>query len=226
MPAQLHLLNSANQISHVKRKIESTFVQGLASIEALIKVSNVDVVVYRDSRLVIPETGVGGYSPSHDRVFIAVDPEHSSFEEHFERNFISILGHELHHCARWMMPGYGTTLKEAIVSEGLACHFETELCDGTVPFYAQCLDNQEQIQVLTEFENSCNSPAYDHAAWFYGSGYLPRQAGYSLGFAIVAAYIAVHGFPASKLTNLPADEFFTTPPNKWFKPFASLTGTG
>jgi uncharacterized protein YjaZ len=32
----------------------------------------------------------------------------------------------------------------------------------------------------------------DHAGWFFGSGDIPRWAGYTLGFDIVSGYLRAH----------------------------------
>lgn len=48
----------------------------------------------------------------------------------------STLVHEIHHAMRWRGPGCGSTLRERLVSEGLAQTFEAE-CTGVVPLYAE-----------------------------------------------------------------------------------------
>lgn len=73
---------------------------------------------------------MGGSPPAANRVFIAADPDNAHFVSSLEREFLFSLGHERHHCLRWSAVGYGDTLDEALVTEGLACHFETELRSG------------------------------------------------------------------------------------------------
>lgn len=210
MTTQLHLLNVRGQFDAIRRRVEDCFSLAVEQISRLLPLSSVDVVVYVDPEHVIPETGMGGYSPSADRIFIALDPENVKFQNDFEAEFVTTLGHELHHCARWSGPGYGHTLGEALETEGLACHFETELRAGAVPFYARALTHEalEALRVRAQAEPTQRS--YDHRAWFFGSVErdIPRHAGYSLGYSVVSQFIEQHGIPASKLWAEPAERFY------------------
>ena len=208
MGTTLHVLNSGGQLDCIHKRIEACFASSLSVIERLIPVQNVDVVVFRDAKQALPEIGICGFSPSSDRVLVAVDPLHPKVTESFEIEFMSMLGHELHHCARWAGPGYGGSLMEALVSEGLACSFESELRGGEVPFYAKALSPSQLEHAKYEALSHSDSESYNHASWFYGTGKLPRHAGYSLGFHLVSRYIAAFGNPASKLTQTPAVAFY------------------
>lgn len=208
MGTTLHLLNSSGQLDGIRTRIEAGFTSSIAAIRQLIPMRDVDVVVYRDARRVIPEIGICGISPASDRVLIAIDPLHPKVADSFEIEFMSMLGHELHHCARWAGPGYGDTLGEALVSEGLACGFESELRGGDVPFYARALSPLQLEQAGIDAVPVLKSESYDHSAWFFGTSAYPKHAGYSLGFHIVSRYIASHGEPASKLTQASAKMFY------------------
>lgn len=208
MGTTLHILNSGGQLDNIHSRIEACFASSFAVIAQLIPLRDIDVVVYQDTRQVIPETGICGFSPSHDRVLIAIDPLHPRVADNFEIEFKSMLGHELHHCARWVGPGYGKTLREALVSEGLACSFESELRGGEVPFYAKSLSPSQLEKANTKALGLPMRGSYDHPSWFFGTGTLPRHAGYSLGYHIVSRYISTHKNPASKLTQTPAEAFF------------------
>ena len=212
MSTTLHILNSGGQLDCIRKRIEASFTAGLSVIEQLLPVRNVDVVVYRDAKRVIPEIGICGISLTSDRVMIAVDPLHPKLVDAFEIEFMSMLGHELHHCARWAGPGYGNTLMEALISEGLACSFESELRGGEVPFYANALSPSLLEHAKSEALRLADSEAYSHSSWFFGAGTLPRHAGYSLGFHLVSRYVAAFGNPASKLTQTPAVEFYEQSP--------------
>jgi uncharacterized protein YjaZ len=90
--------------------------------------------------------------------------------------------------ARWTRPGYGATLGEALVSEGLACVFETGFRGGVPPFWARALDARALRDAEALARPSLADRAYDHRAWFFGApdDGLPRHVGYSLGFEIAA----------------------------------------
>jgi hypothetical protein len=85
--------------------------------------SRIVVSAGADPSRVVPETGVAARAWSADRLDLWVDPNNPWTQAAGEEEVLAIVAHELHHCARWKRPGYGATLGEAIVSEGLACHF-------------------------------------------------------------------------------------------------------
>ena len=211
MSVNLHLLNAQGKLSKLEDKIASEFTTSLIQITSLMPVKGVDVVVSAGS-VVLPETGLGGYSPEGDLVYLKVDPNNSNLLNNFSEEFTAILGHELHHCLRHREVGYGTTLAEALVSEGLACSFETELRSTKPPFYAVAL-NQDKLQDLwVKAKLELTNKPYNHMAWFLGSepGLIPRHAGYSLGFQAVNDYISKIGVPASRLCGVLASDVLNT----------------
>ena|GEM_PF-559063 len=193
----------------VRGRVERAFSRGVETVSALLPVSNIDVVVRAD-RLVIPETGMGGYGPSADVVYLTIDPATPNLFTGFDPEFVATLGHELHHCVRHGGPGYGGTLGEALVTEGLACHFETELRGGAVPFYARALEDNALEALWARAKLELKNSSYDHDAWFFGSSAkgIPRHTGYSVGFSIVAQYVRSRGTSASRLWAEPAEAFY------------------
>ncbi|MED5610073.1 DUF2268 domain-containing putative Zn-dependent protease [Pseudomonas sp. JH-2] len=124
----------------------------------------------------------------------------------FDADLLAMLGHELHHCARWSGPGYGRSFAEALASEGLACAFESELRPGYLPFYAAA---ELPAAIHEQARRQLAHGQYDHAAWFFGSGPgIPRHAGYALGLELVRRYQAEHpGASAAGLWAEPAERF-------------------
>lgn len=206
MSIRLHLLNASGKLSPWERRLADAFAQSTETLAALLPVQNVDVVVQAGKR-VIPETGIGGFSPSGEVVYITIDPDHPNFPSVLETEFLATVGHELHHCARHTGPGYGHTLGEALVTEGLATNFEAELRGGKAPFYACAVQGADLESLAQRARPELRSSKYDHRAWFFGSAArgFPRYSGYSLGFSIVAAYISRHATFASRLWELPAE---------------------
>ena len=87
--------------------------------------------------------------------------------------------HELHHALRWDAVGYGRTLGEAIVSEGLAGRFVQELFGGEGEPWDRALTEEQFAALLPRLRQELKAERYDHAAWFFGRGDLPRWAGYA-----------------------------------------------
>ncbi|RMH11155.1 MAG: hypothetical protein D6701_15425, partial [Gemmatimonadetes bacterium] len=97
--------------------------QGFEASQRLLPMAGVRVRVFAQTRGVIPEIGIGGFSPSGDEVHLFVDPDSPRIPGSLEEELIPLLAHELHHTRRRRGPGYGATLLEAMVSEGLADHY-------------------------------------------------------------------------------------------------------
>jgi uncharacterized protein YjaZ len=126
-----------------------------------------------DPARAIPETGVAARAWSEDRIDVWVAPRNPWVQAAGEEELVAMLAHELHHCARWNRPGYGLTLAEAMVSEGLACHFETRFRGGVPPFWARALDEPTLRRVEAQAWELLDSRHYDHRAWFGGAANAP-----------------------------------------------------
>jgi hypothetical protein len=187
----------------IRRELEGAF--ELASRQ--IAIDGLEIVV--DATLhVIPGWGVGGSAPAPGRrIEISLAP--SLDEPTLVERLPSIAAHELHHAARHRTPvGYGTTLLEAMVSEGLADQYASELYGRPLPPWVTALSDPEIARWLERALPELDSPTYDHGAWFFGSGSIPRWAGYTIGLRLVSDYIAAHpGSTAVSLVGADADLF-------------------
>lgn len=163
-----------------------------------------------DPARTIRETGIGARAWASDRIDVWIDPAHPWVDAAGEEELLAMLAHELHHCARWTRPGYGATLGETLVSEGLACVFETGFRGGVPPFWARALDARALRATEAIALRQMDDRRYDHRAWFFGDPErgLPRHAGYSLGFEIVARHVRGTGRSAAQLVNVPASAFY------------------
>ena len=213
MTIKLHLLNSSKKLSAIESLIHQQFKISVDQIQNILQVENVDVVVKAGSA-VLPETGFGGYSPSEDIAYITIDTDNKFLLKTFNSEFLVTLGHELHHCARHKHVGYGLTLGEALISEGLACKFETELISNKVPLYANVLSKEQIENFFIKAKLELLSSCYDHRAWFFGSNSIPRHAGYSLGYKLAKDCVDLFELPASKLVNKSAQACFEMLANK------------
>ena len=197
----LNILNASGALSNLCDAIEHCHKSSMSAIRKLLPVAEVDVVVLAGGN-VIPELGMLGYAPDRHHIYITIDPENQNLLLNFEEEYRAALGHELHHCMRHSGPGYGTTLREALVSEGLACKFETELRrDGAAPIYAVQVGDKCLSNLLAKVALESDQTPYDHFGWFFGSTErkIPRWAGYSLGYKWANEYVARTGTPASRL---------------------------
>jgi hypothetical protein len=175
--------------------------------------SDVAVRIAVDADAVIPEIGVGGYTnPASGAVLISLDPESSIGTEQSITVWLpATLAHELNHSKRILDgPGYGTTLGEAIVTEGLADAFALQAFPSTPPLpWANALQpaDLDQFEALAR-SNATTADTPDlHSEWFYGSGEIPRWAGYTIGATWVGDFLAAHeDINVVAATLLPAEE--------------------
>jgi uncharacterized protein YjaZ len=209
MSYQIHILKASGRLDPFISDINEVIEQTLKPIEEKINLQKVDIVVVDQPHGAIPEVGLGGYAPNKNLLYVYTDPARESFKEIIHKELPRTIAHELHHCARWGAVGYGESLFEALISEGLAEHFDIEVNKGEPTQWATAL-NPEQIQeLLKKSRSSFDDKKYNHSAWFFGSDKenIPRWAGYALGFHIVGDYMSRVGKTASELTETSADSF-------------------
>lgn len=189
--------------SLIKAEVERT----LGLVRAVLPITDLQVSVIANPSGVIPEIGLGGFNPSGREVQIFGDPSLPDVAGILERELAGILSHEIHHALRRRAIGYGSTLLQASVSEGLADHFALEIVGGDPPPWSTALTEQ-QLEVWLPQVVANDSGGYDHAEWFFGVGSVPRWTGYTVGFELVSRYLEGRpGSLASGLVGEPAKSF-------------------
>lgn len=196
----IHLLNARHNLTRIMPELRATLRSAVALASEHIVVPDFDVVVRAETGGGLPTWGVKGRSSGPGLIEITLDPDR------FAEPFLSrTMVREIHHLVRWDGPGYGRSLGEALISEGLAGHFVLHLLDG----------KPDPWDVVTPAEGAAKQAMnewarldYDHNRWFFGAGDLRKWTGYGLGYRLVGEYLAENQNrdPAS-LTYLKADEF-------------------
>ncbi|MEP7452463.1 DUF2268 domain-containing putative Zn-dependent protease [Phyllobacterium sp. SB3] len=149
----------------------------------------VDVLVQYLPEETIPELGIGGSCFRRGLVTINLDPANTLFEKSLTTGrFTQTLAHELHHSMRHEACGYGYSLGEAFISEGLADSFAQKLFTGLAPVWTNALVNCDWAEVINRAELELDHVHYDHSVWFFGAGELPRWTGYTIGYHLVQLY--------------------------------------
>ncbi len=154
----------------------------------------VGIEVKIDPAWVIPEIGVGGTTdPRSGTVFVQLD---YPLRDGAETWIPATLAHELHHSSRIRTgPGYGETLGEALVTEGLADHFVGEVFPATPPHpWDSALSKKQEADLWRRAKPLLEAAGgYNHRPWFFGGDGIPRWTGYTLGYRIVDAYLTGKG---------------------------------
>lgn len=186
-----HILNASGKLtSHIKI-IEFNFNKAIKKVTERLPISNVDVIIAENPVGAIPKLGIGGRSLNANLVFISIDSNFPNLTKSLNDGLERTLAHELHHCIRWSNVGYGDTLLEALISEGLADHFDIEVNNKNPEPWSIALSEEKTKELLEKAKPEFNNKKYNHQAWFFGRGVtdIPKWTGYSLGFYLVGEYL-------------------------------------
>jgi hypothetical protein len=172
----------------------------LERVDSLLHISApVAVRVVVNPEAAIPEVGVGGFTdPTSGAVTLSLSAHaRVPVSESLTVWLRMTLAHELDHSKRILDgPGYGTTLGEALVSEGLADTFSVYAYPQSPPIPWDEALQPNQVNRLGAIARD-NAAMTDtggevHSRWFYGGGDLPRWAGYTIGAAWVRHFLTTH----------------------------------
>ena len=180
----------APELASWRPTIETEIDATRQTIACLVPPSRLIVEVRLEPVRVIPELGMVGYCPGAQGFTICVAPRNPNFEPALRQGALRRqVAHEANHCLRNAGPGYGRTLGEALVSEGLAGHFVHRLY-GTPPEPWECALAEDVALRHLPDDSALAATDYNHAAWFYGyGGRYPRWLGYTLGYVIVGRWL-------------------------------------
>lgn len=215
----LHFLEAEGSLhpwrGHLKAEARTAEQRIATCLAPHIEMPPIDVVIQRLTGETIPELGLAGFSLRRSCMAITLDPDNPHFEASLQAGqFTRSLTHEFHHCLRSGRVGYGTTLAEALVSEGLADQFDREINGGDGQMWNHALRPKQWPALLWRAEEALPQPHYDHHAWFFGNGqrddpigHVPRWAGYTIGYHLVEAYMnATPEAKPSRMAGTPAAE--------------------
>jgi Predicted Zn-dependent protease (DUF2268) len=171
-------------------------------------IEHIDVVIVPGKRL-IPGWDCNGYTHGPWRITLTVDPDCDGREQRpLDAQMRAVLAHELHHAKREREPGYGSSLGEALVSEGLAQCYEEQVGCPT-PSYALAVRGPVLAKLARLARTELDSTSYDHSKWFFGSKTdttFPLSGGYSLGYVLVRRWLDDAGMSASTAATVIARE--------------------
>lgn len=211
MDLRVHFLEAQASLDGFRDPIGRRIARGAElltdAIRGRVPAQPIDVLVVAAPGRGIPGLGISGSCFSASRLEIFVDPFDPDTQSAIASGEIEgTLAHEFHHALRWAGPGYGRTLGEALISEGLADHFDGLATGRPAPVWCRRLDAPSIAAVAALAAAEAHSDAYDHGRWFFGGGELPDGAGYSLGYEIVRRFLARHpDSDAATLAHAPAE---------------------
>ncbi len=202
----LHWLQAAGSLAPWRARIRAEIDAAFTACARVVVPPRVDIVIHQIPHWPVPELGFGGTAPSRSTMFLGFDTSHAAMEAQLVGGLRRVVLHEAHHCLRQAGPGYGTTLAEAMVSEGLADHFVLEILGGAPDRWDVALDNAALRAAAARVTPVLWDADIELNRWFRGDEreILP-WSGYSLGFRLIERYLAQHPEQrASRLVTIPA----------------------
>jgi len=190
MKINIFLFKVKKDISEKNKRLLKKIVFKHAKIAAKkLNIDLINIVIYPNRDLTIPGIGSGGFAPNSDWIRLAINPFRKEKDiEYIIKNIIPLsVYHEMNHVARWGKPGYGNTLLDTIISEGLAIVFAEEnwgFFEAPWGKYRQG-EIKKYLKLLNK-RNKDQDKNYTHAEWFFGKG-RPNWLGYKLGSFIIRA---------------------------------------
>ncbi len=208
-PVEFRIEDPSGILADGADRIRSVLVPVIDRVAQALEVRGVTVTVRADAKKTIAGYGFGGWTPDGGAVNLFIDPKFPNYAGALTERLVPLLVHEMHHARRWRGPGYGSTLFEAMISEGLADRFASEYLGTPAGPWTNALPEDQTSRFLALAAPYAASRSYDHARWFFGSDpALPRWTGYTLGYRLVAKYQAAHpGLTAADLVDEPAASF-------------------
>lgn len=208
MDWSVHYLNALGELNDLVSRVDEALhaVESRAR-ERIVPIA-LDIVVQSAPNAIIPEMGFGANAPRPGVIYPSIAPDSSMLAANIGEPFERTIAHELHHALRWRHVGYGETLGEALVSEGLAGRFVQELFGHNGEPWETAIPRKEFPQYAKKACAAAKTTNYDRAKWFFGRGELPRWVGYTLSWEIVCDFLENN--PNSKpsmLVSAPAETF-------------------
>ena len=202
----LHWFEAKGDLGAWKSTLAAEIEATRAIVAGFVAPPRLDILIQRGAG-VIEEIGIGGYSFDATSLTLTIDPDNPRFSCSLTDGTLRRqVAHEVHHCLRWAGPGYGRTLGEAMVSEGLAGQFAGRLFRSPPEPWERAVEPSLADLLLPDPETLA-APHYDHGAWFFGRGGYPRWLGYTLGYRMAGAWLQSRPeVDAHTFVNVPAVE--------------------
>ncbi len=207
MDWRLHWLEAEGALAPWRERITSEVEAAWDAVACVVRTPPLDILVQRLPGAVIPEIGMVGHAHRKGLFSLTLDPDNPHFASSLEQGAVRRqVTHEVHHCLRMAGPGYGHTLGEALVSEGLAGQFTGRLFGNPPEPWERAVD-EDVLRAHLPDATALTVPGYHHNAWFFGvGGHRPRWLGYTLGYRIVGKWLAdVGAVDGDAWVNVPAD---------------------
>ncbi len=189
----LHWLEASGSLAELRNELNEEFEVAYRAIARRMPPPRLDVLIQRLPGETIAQLGLVGRAYRSTMFSMTLDPDNPNFAASLKGGAVHRhIIHEVHHCLRMAGPGYGWTLGEALISEGLAGQFVQHVIGSEPEPWERAL-GLEALQAAPVSLSELEATYYDHSAWFFGAGDKPRWLGYALGYQMVRCWLASVG---------------------------------
>ncbi len=193
---KLLIANASGALSSQIGKIQEAFDAAIKVSDRRLHIEKVDTIALEDKNNVIAKIGVGGYTPNRHTVYLYLDSEYNVSKD----EIYNTICHELHHAKRYEGPGFGTTLFDSLVFEGMACCYEEEILIGESYVLKTIKEFDATNELIEKNKQYFLNKQFNYHEWFIaGNANLPKWAGYIMGYKIVKSYLKKVNKKASEL---------------------------
>ena len=168
--------------------------QALARINALLPGPSATIKIAYTGAAAIPQTGTSGYTdPASGGIVIGWQPTaQASFSMIMRLWLARTLSHEIDHSVRILAgPGFGPTLLEQIISEGISSAFDMSAFPGTAYPWDRAITRSQECDLWKQAQGLLGKTGlYD--SWMFGQPGIPHWTAFTIGYDIVTGYRQHH----------------------------------
>ncbi|MEQ3515308.1 DUF2268 domain-containing putative Zn-dependent protease [Pseudoalteromonas sp. BZB3] len=208
MPTNITILNASGKFDHIFKLLESKAQSSLVEISSYIALPDIDIVISPCSQSYKTNSGILGCVSTPYVVDILLDTEREDLVDIINNELTLVMAHELHHVIRSSVTGKDDTLLQHLVTEGLACHFESELSNQASLTFFNDIKQYAWRDLYQQMLPHLSDTQFDYTIYFGGKDQskFPNRAGYWVGFNLVVEYIKKHGGCAVTHAHIKAEE--------------------
>jgi len=209
MATKINILNASERFSYVLGLLESKAQSSLVEIQKHIELPNLDIVISPCSEEYKTESGILGCVSTPYVIDVLLDTDREDLSDIINNELTAVIAHELHHAIRSSFGVQEKNLLQTLISEGLACHFETKFSNGVSSSFFADVKKHEWRDLYSKMHTNLKDSDFNYSVYFGGkdTSKFPNRAGYWVGFNLVSEYINKYGGCAVTLVSISAEEF-------------------
>jgi uncharacterized protein YjaZ len=212
MSIKINILNATEKFTDVLDVLEFTCQKALVDIKKFIQLPKLDIVISPCSEEYKTPVGIMGCVTTPYLIDIMLDTDREDIINLINNELAAVMAHELHHVIRTASGIEEKTLFQILISEGLACHFETQFRVNKTSIFFDEVKRHEWRDLYNQMQAKLKDSDFNYPVYFGGkdTSKFPNRAGYWVGFNLVSEYIKKHGGSAATLVGIPAEKLVVT----------------